>query len=154
MTDDLQTIYSYDRFSGDHSYHQSINVWEFYVVPLQDKQKLRSWRKYVQQIAEITFDKYVESARRESISDENCLDCGLCVNEICSKCKPNLVCHYCGGYDGNYLRNENFPCIAFCTPSSRLICGYHIRPLAVHNPYSSLQTTSYSEGIYCDGRGF
>ena len=147
--DDFKLIYSPDRFGGEHSYHQCIVPGQDYVSTsiFKDKKMLRELKQYATKIGAIHFDKFQDPPHEWSWPDE-CLDCGGTVREICFKCRPSQTCHYCGGYDHNFLRNEKFPCIAFCTPSHRLVPGYNIRPFSVHYPHNSTRTVSFSEGTY------
>lgn len=124
-----------------------------YIDPVNKMEKsvLKKLRRYVKEIDKYTFDKYKYTYPYEcrryllcgdscSASYEECWDCGGDVGSICKKCKPKQCCHYCGGYDANFFRNDKYPCIVWCTPSHRYIPNWDIRPLGKQNPILSLRT--------------
>ena len=158
MSYDFRNASSTFRWTGDLAYLQAEDLYDPYLNYVntklfQDRKKLAQLQKYVEKIQSIDFLKYwkKEEEYDEEEEEEGCLNCGLCVGEICKKCKPKNLCHYCGGYDGNFLRNEKFPCIAWCTPSCRYIPRWRIRPFTRINPILCIRTISYTEGINENG---
>lgn len=144
MSDDFRTIHSASRWSGELSYKQSITSYLFNIdtKAFIGRKKLYQLQQYVESIQKIDFDKYSSDNEELRNSDDNCSDCGLCVADICSKCKPKNLCHYCGGYDGNFLRSDRYPCVAWCTPSYRHIPSWNIRPLAYKHSVFNIRTVS------------